>query len=110
MRAAPLRIFSLVVSVCFVGAFGCAGVKQSPGGIDGGANSSGHGGTGNGSGTDGPPPPVDGITIITAHCGDGKMDAGEACDDGNKTPGDGCSAICQIPDGWTCAARQASAR
>ena len=30
------------------------------------------------------------------------MDPGEACDDGNKTPGDGCSAICQIPAGWSC--------
>ena len=35
-------------------------------------------------------------------CGNGVMDPGEQCDDGNKTPGDGCSAICQIPAGWTC--------
>ena len=26
----------------------------------------------------------------------------EQCDDGNKTAGDGCSAICQIPAGWSC--------
>ena len=30
------------------------------------------------------------------------MDNGEQCDDGNKTPGDGCSVICQIPAGWSC--------
>ncbi|HET9953049.1 MAG TPA: DUF4215 domain-containing protein [Polyangiaceae bacterium] len=28
-------------------------------------------------------------------CGDGKPAEGEACDDGNTTPGDGCSATCQ---------------
>jgi cysteine-rich repeat protein len=32
-----------------------------------------------------PPPPV---------CGDGHVDAGEECDDGNNTSGDGCSATC----------------
>ena len=36
-------------------------------------------------------------TVATA-----MVDRGEQCDDGNKTPGDGCSAICQIPAGWTC--------
>lgn len=29
-------------------------------------------------------------------CGDGVVDAGEACDDGNALPGDGCNAMCQI--------------
>jgi cysteine-rich repeat protein len=36
------------------------------------------------------------------YCGDGVLKAGELCDDGNKTPGDGCSVICQIPTGWIC--------
>ena len=27
-------------------------------------------------------------------CGDGVLDPGEACDDGNETDGDGCSAAC----------------
>jgi cysteine-rich repeat protein len=27
-------------------------------------------------------------------CGDGILDAGEVCDDGNTTGGDGCSADC----------------
>jgi cysteine-rich repeat protein len=34
-----------------------------------------------------PPPPV---------CGDGNLDAGEQCDDGNNVNGDGCSAECCI--------------
>ena len=29
-------------------------------------------------------------------CGDGVLDAGEACDDGNTSPGDCCSATCQF--------------
>jgi len=32
-------------------------------------------------------------------CGDSKVDTGEACDDGNKTPLDGCSNDCQKPEG-----------
>jgi cysteine-rich repeat protein len=28
-------------------------------------------------------------------CGDGRLDAGEVCDDGNVTSGDGCSADCR---------------
>src|SRR5262249_2051179 len=35
-------------------------------------------------------------------CGNGHQDPGESCDDGNKMAGDGCSAICQVPSGWTC--------
>ncbi len=30
-----------------------------------------------------------------ATCGNGTMEGGEQCDDGNSTPGDGCSATCQ---------------
>ncbi|MBI4819989.1 MAG: DUF4215 domain-containing protein [Deltaproteobacteria bacterium] len=32
-------------------------------------------------------------------CGDGTVDAGEACDDGNTTNGDGCSDSCRIEPG-----------
>jgi len=31
-----------------------------------------------------------------ATCGDGVVDDGEQCDDGNTTPGDGCSATCTV--------------
>jgi fibro-slime domain-containing protein len=38
----------------------------------------------------------------TSFCGDGVVDTGEACDDGNATPGDGCSGICTLEPGYTC--------
>lgn len=31
-------------------------------------------------------------------CGNGVVDPGEACDDGNREPGDGCSARCELDD------------
>jgi fibro-slime domain-containing protein len=37
-----------------------------------------------------------------AVCGDGIIQTGEQCDDGNGKPGDGCSGICQIEPGYTC--------
>lgn len=37
--------------------------------------------------------------ITPANCGDKKIDAGESCDDGNTTAGDGCSESCQLEDG-----------
>jgi len=35
-------------------------------------------------------------------CGNGIIDEGEQCDDGNTFIGDGCSNTCQIDDGWQC--------
>jgi cysteine-rich repeat protein len=35
-------------------------------------------------------------------CGNGTIDQGEVCDDGGTVDSDGCSATCQIEDGWTC--------
>ncbi len=35
---------------------------------------------------------------IEPKCGDGKLDAGEECDDGNNINGDGCSADCKIEE------------
>src|SRR5690625_2059201 len=35
-------------------------------------------------------------------CGNGILEEGEACDDGNTASGDGCSSTCQIEDGWDC--------
>lgn len=37
-------------------------------------------------------------------CGDSEPDDGEECDDGNTTPGDGCSATCTIEPGFDCSA------
>ena len=36
-------------------------------------------------------------------CGDGWIGPGEACDDGDDEGGDGCSAVCQVSEGYTCA-------
>ena len=45
-----------------------------------------------------------GACLPPAVCGDKKAGLGESCDDGNKTPGDGCSATCQIEAPyWACA-------
>ncbi|MBK7950892.1 MAG: hypothetical protein IPK00_19570 [Deltaproteobacteria bacterium] len=41
--------------------------------------------------------------FTTGACGDGLLGAGEACDDGDATGGDGCSASCQIETCWACA-------
>jgi cysteine-rich repeat protein len=47
------------------------------------------------------PPPGETSTA----CGNGRLDPGEACDDGNAADGDGCSSTCQ-PDGAPKAAEQ----
>ncbi len=37
-------------------------------------------------------------------CGNGQLDEGEQCDDGNRRNGDGCSSTCQLEPGWFCKA------
>jgi MYXO-CTERM domain-containing protein len=48
---------------------------------------------------------IDDVCIVavgkTATCGNGTLDQGETCDDGNTTDGDGCSATCQDESGGT---------
>lgn len=39
------------------------------------------------------------ISCYVPACGNGTIDSGEECDDGNTTTGDGCSAACQIEQG-----------
>jgi cysteine-rich repeat protein len=38
--------------------------------------------------------PID--SLVPATCGNSIVEPGEQCDDGNTTPGDGCSATCQL--------------
>jgi len=38
----------------------------------------------------------------SATCGNGTVETGELCDDGNTLSGDGCRADCQPEDGWSC--------
>lgn len=41
--------------------------------------------------------------LAPARCGDGKQDRGEACDDGNRRDGDGCSVDCaRLEPGFVC--------
>jgi fibro-slime domain-containing protein len=58
-------------------------------------------GTGSSSGVS-----LDGsVTVLDAQvqrCGDGMIGAGETCDDGNKTAGDGCSATCILEADFKC--------
>jgi cysteine-rich repeat protein len=42
-------------------------------------------------------------TVTSTSCGDGVLDAGEACDDGNTINKDGCSTLCALEPGFTCA-------
>ena len=43
-----------------------------------------------------------GITVVTESCGDGKLQQGEYCDDGNDVSGDGCTQACQIEQDFEC--------
>jgi len=74
---------SFVANVCEVTACG----DQATGGA------SGQGGTG-GSGAAG----VSNDVV----CGNGRLDTGEACDDGNPRMGDGCNGACQLEPNYAC--------
>ncbi|WP_323389814.1 hypothetical protein [Myxococcus qinghaiensis] len=42
-------------------------------------------------------------TSIHPFRGDGVRGGAEVCDDGNPLLGDGCSSVCQVETGYTCA-------
>ena len=44
----------------------------------------------------------------TTACGDGNLDQGEECDDGNQVSGDGCSSTCTQETGFSCATKSRS--
>ena len=46
---------------------------------------------------DGIPDECGGLT-----CGNGLIEVGETCDDGNTSNNDGCSSVCGIENGWQC--------
>jgi cysteine-rich repeat protein len=46
---------------------------------------------------------ADVFTYVTPTCGNGILDPGEQCDDGNPFSGDGCSAQCQVEPCFACA-------
>jgi fibro-slime domain-containing protein len=43
-----------------------------------------------------------GLYCVSAACGDGILEVTEQCDDGNTTPGDGCTAECKLESDWVC--------
>jgi cysteine-rich repeat protein len=42
------------------------------------------------------------FTETGIRCGEGMIDAGEGCDDGNRTDGDGCSSTCTVEPCYAC--------
>ncbi|MCA9680409.1 MAG: DUF4215 domain-containing protein, partial [Myxococcales bacterium] len=46
---------------------------------------------------------IDDIVVSFPGCGDGLLQPGEACDDGNDAAGDGCDAACTVEHGFACA-------
>jgi cysteine-rich repeat protein len=44
--------------------------------------------------------PADSLDLPTSTCGNGLVDPGEQCDDGNTVSGDGCNRLCQIESDW----------
>ncbi|MGC4119923.1 MAG: DUF4215 domain-containing protein [Myxococcales bacterium] len=56
-------------------------------------------------GCGGATPLCDEVTQVCdrAACGNGILEPGEACDDGNPSSGDGSTGTCQLEDGWACA-------
>src|SRR6185436_1304820 len=53
---------------------------------------------------------VEDVFVLDSACGNGQLDSGEDCDDGNTSDCDGCSASCRVEtgcgDGITCGAEE----
>ena len=106
---------SLLLSACNDRPTNNGGSGDSPGDNDGGAT----GGAGDDaampddttSGDDGgaadvPDAPAESPTDMGSDgsvCGNGVLETGESCDDGNAADGDGCSSMCHLEPGYTCA-------
>ncbi|MFT3769306.1 MAG: DVUA0089 family protein [Minicystis sp.] len=68
----------------------------------GGGTGSGGGGGGDTMSTSSSSSGTGGTGGTPVVCGDGTVDATEACDDGNVTDGDGCAKDCTVEKGYTC--------
>ncbi len=90
-HGSPVQGLGLVASVLFLAALspGCA--KSTSGPADGAVGKDVVGGDVHFVGDGG-----------EAVCGDGVLEGAEACDDGNRAEGDGCSKDCQVEEGWSC--------
>ena len=78
------------IDAAVAGAGGSPGTDAEVGGSD----------TGGGDSGDGPPSldgrPTPDVPIVLGQCGNGKIESGEQCDDGNTLPNDGCSPTCHF--------------
>lgn len=96
LRTSTLTVLSLSLVVVV----GCGdpepGRPRSDAGTDGGGTDSG-GPIDGGPGRDAQPTPDAGDV-----CGDGTRGITEACDDGDTDPGDGCSDVCLVEEGFRC--------
>ena len=88
MRASACLILAFVTA-CSERALGGAGGEEDGSGdaIETGTASGSASATGSDDGDDGP---------SLEHCGDGSLDPGEACDDGNDVDADGCNVDCVV--------------
>jgi fibro-slime domain-containing protein len=103
---------SLLTALALLGAGACAKVGEDAlaggGGAGGEAGTTGAGGQGgvggNTNGTAGSysNPFADGGAEAVSRCGDRMVTGAETCDDGNTTPGDGCSSTCRVEDNYGC--------
>jgi cysteine-rich repeat protein len=75
------------------GAGASAGGAMATGGIDMGGSAGSAGLAGNTAGLGGGGQPPDPVPAV---CGNGKLEAGEECDDGGQDADDGCSADCKV--------------
>jgi fibro-slime domain-containing protein len=100
-RSVSGLILGLVVSACSAGGGGPPG----PGSSGGAAGSNAQGGGPILGGGNGPILSTGGTsTQAPPNCGNGELTDDEACDDGNKSSGDGCSETClQVERGFSCA-------
>jgi large repetitive protein len=94
---ALLRFLPLLSAAIAIGC-GTRALDGSPGG---GGSSAGGGRGGapvdaGGAATGGGPDAHAAEIIWRENCGNGVLDPGEACDDHNRTAGDGCTSLCQV--------------
>jgi len=88
------------VSIPGSGLVGDAGTGgASNGGFGGSFNLNQDGGPESDAACDGGPCLPDDAGPI---CGNGQLDTGEFCDDGNTKPGDGCSGLCRLEPNYDC--------
>lgn len=92
------------------GTGGTGGIIPGTGGVPGSGGTPGSGGIIPGSGAPGSggvpgsggTPGSGGKLAWPDQCGDGIVEAGETCDDGNALAFDGCNALCQVEAGYRC--------